>query len=93
VAFQTCINASSVCRVFETSRRHDVLSFEHHKTVAALKPEIADSLLDWREARSMARIRLPLSVLREIGAFCLSFSLNFLFKFAAGFGRYTVRQI
>jgi hypothetical protein len=36
-----------VCRKFETERRRSLLSFEHHKTVGALKPEIAESLLSY----------------------------------------------
>jgi hypothetical protein len=47
-AFQTCMDASSVCRAFaETSRRHEVLSFKHHREVAQLcaqHPDIADRL-------------------------------------------------
>jgi hypothetical protein len=45
--FQTCANAASVCRSFETSRRRELLSFRHHAEVAALPPDEADALLDW----------------------------------------------
>jgi hypothetical protein len=34
---------------FETSRRHEVLSFNHHREVAALPPAEADALLNWCE--------------------------------------------
>ncbi len=30
-SFQTCANAASVCRAFETSRRREVLTFGHHR--------------------------------------------------------------
>ena len=46
-SFQTCANAASVCRAFETSRRREVLSFGHHAEVAALRVKEADRLLDW----------------------------------------------
>jgi hypothetical protein len=49
-AYDTCRWASLVSRKFDTYRRREVLSFEHHKTLAARNPEIADSLLDWCEA-------------------------------------------
>lgn len=47
--FQTCANAGSVCRKFETYRRREVLSFKHHAEVAALPTEEAEELLDWAE--------------------------------------------
>ena len=49
-SFQTCANAASVCRAFETSRRREVLTFGHHAEVSALDPREADRLLDWAEA-------------------------------------------
>jgi hypothetical protein len=51
-AFQTCVKAASTCRAFERSLRRDLLTFNHHKTLAALKlnPELVASLLDWCEA-------------------------------------------
>jgi hypothetical protein len=49
-SFQTCANAASVCRAFETSRRREVLSFGHHAEVAALDVKEADQLLDWAQA-------------------------------------------
>jgi hypothetical protein len=45
-SFQTCMNAASVCRAFEPSRRREVLSFKHHAEVAALSPKEADEVLD-----------------------------------------------
>lgn len=47
--FETCQNAGSVCRKFETSRRREVLGFTHHTEVASLPAEEADVLLDWAE--------------------------------------------
>lgn len=43
--FGAIANIASVCRSFETSRRHEHLSFSHHQEVAALPPEEADHLL------------------------------------------------
>jgi hypothetical protein len=45
-SFQACKDAAFVCRSFETSLRHDVLSFQNRREVAALPPDEADSLLD-----------------------------------------------
>jgi hypothetical protein len=39
------MNAAGVCRAFETSRRREDLSFQHHAEVAALPPDEADALL------------------------------------------------
>jgi len=44
-SYQTCMNAASVCRSFETSRRREVLSFKHHAEVASLPKSEADRLL------------------------------------------------
>jgi hypothetical protein len=48
--FEVCANMASVCRAFplESSRRHELLSFGHHKEVAALPPEQQDH---WRPLR------------------------------------------
>ena len=35
-AYQTCMDAASVCRGFETSRRREDFSFQHHREVAGL---------------------------------------------------------
>src|SRR5271166_2202684 len=43
---QTCANAASVCKRFETSRRREVLSLRHHKEVASFDLERANSLLE-----------------------------------------------
>jgi hypothetical protein len=32
-AFKTCANAGSIARAFETSRRREALSFDHHSAV------------------------------------------------------------
>lgn len=65
-SFQTCRNAASICRRFPTSRRRDVLPFEHHAEVAYLPPNEADELLDWAE-RSIALTGKPRST-RELRA-------------------------
>jgi hypothetical protein len=46
-AFQTCADAAWVSKRFETSCRRELLSFRHHKEVAAFDAERADALLDW----------------------------------------------
>lgn len=43
--FQTCMNAASVCRAFESYRRREVLPYTHHAEVAKLPPPVADRLL------------------------------------------------
>ncbi len=43
-SFQACKDGAFVCRSFETSRRRDVLSFQHRREVAALPPDEADAL-------------------------------------------------
>ena len=45
--FQTCMDCGWVAGKFETSRRREVLSFTHHKEVAALPTAEADALLDF----------------------------------------------
>jgi Staphylococcal nuclease homologue len=52
---RTCLGvfqifAGSAGRHLDTSRRHEVLSFNHHREVASLDMAEADSLLDWCEA-------------------------------------------
>ena len=65
-AFQTCRDAAWIAARFETSRRRDVVSFNHHKEVAALPPEEADKLLDWCEDSLGKTGRLPtIKALRE----------------------------
>jgi hypothetical protein len=39
--------ARQLAKRFELSRRHDNLTFNHHREVAALQPDEADALLDW----------------------------------------------
>jgi hypothetical protein len=46
-SFQAAADAATVCRKFETSRRHEVLSFNHHREVVSLPPDEADALLEW----------------------------------------------
>lgn len=65
--FQALADMASVCRAFETSRRREHLSFTHHREVASLAPEVADSLLEraerdgWstRDIRAEATVRRP----------------------------------
>jgi hypothetical protein len=47
-SFSTCMNIGSVAEAFaETSRRREVLSFQHHVEVTKLEPAEADPLLQW----------------------------------------------
>jgi DNA modification methylase len=60
-SFQTFRDAGWVAGAFETSRRRDVLSWSHHKEVAALsaeKPAVADGLLDLAEQNGWTRNEL-----------------------------------
>lgn len=62
-AFQTCADAGWLARVFETSRRREVLPWSHHKEVAALPPGIADEFLEaaqingWSEKELRQQVR------------------------------------
>ena len=47
MSYQACADCAWVAAKFETSRRREVLSFEHHRIVAKLSSEEADELLDW----------------------------------------------
>lgn len=49
-AFQTCMNAASICRAFETSRRREVVSYATHQEIASIDDEEWRSkILDWVE--------------------------------------------
>ena len=48
-AYESCRAAARVARDFETLRRRDLLSFQHHLEVAALPPDEANAILDWCE--------------------------------------------
>jgi N6-adenosine-specific RNA methylase IME4 len=62
-AFQTCADAGWVAGKFaETSRRREVLSWSHHREVAALDPSIADELLDAAEEHNWTREQLRSAV-------------------------------
>lgn len=63
--FGAIANVASVCRAFETSRRHEHLSFTHHQEVAALPPEDADKLLSKAEEESLSTRELRKEVLRH----------------------------
>jgi hypothetical protein len=51
------MDAAWVAKAFETSRRREVLSFNHHEEVAALPPDEADALLDWCEETPKPHMR------------------------------------
>ncbi len=52
------LTQDAVCRRIEPSRRREVLSWSHHREVAALEPEDADALLDKAEAEGWTRQEL-----------------------------------
>jgi hypothetical protein len=54
-SFQTCVDCGTVARRFESTRRHVLLSFKHHREVAALADLIG--LL----RRALDEARYPLS--------------------------------
>jgi DNA modification methylase len=60
--FQTFMDAGWVAGKIEPSRRREVLSFSHHKEVAALEPADRDRLLDSAEAECWSRNRLRAEV-------------------------------
>jgi hypothetical protein len=67
-SFQTCMDLGSVCRKFETSRRHEVLPFNHHREVAGISDiTLRQSLLDWCAAPLKNGSKRPKSIrqLRE----------------------------
>jgi len=59
---QTCMNAASVARGVETSRRREVLSWSHHAEVAALEPEEQERFLDKAEREEWSRNDLRAAV-------------------------------
>src|SRR5207302_6703847 len=44
--FQACVDAGTVAKSFESTRRRVPLSFSHHREVASFSPEEQDRLLD-----------------------------------------------
>ena len=65
----TCRNAGMVASRWDVSLRHDTLTFEHHKIVAALPDEQAIPLLEWAAEdpaeRSAADLRTRVKQLRR----------------------------
>lgn len=57
-SLKTCARAGAVSRVFESARRRAVLSFDHHKSVAALDEREQDWMLDRSEAHQWTRAEL-----------------------------------
>lgn len=64
LSFGSLANMASVAGKFETSRRREVLSFEHHKQVAALPSEKADELLEVAEQKKLSVRELRAEVAR-----------------------------
>ena len=57
-AFQTFADAGWVSNKIETSRRHEHLSWSHHREVAALVPDEQDKLLNEAEEKGLSRGKL-----------------------------------
>jgi N6-adenosine-specific RNA methylase IME4 len=86
-AFQTCMNAASVCRAFvETSRRREVLTFSHHAEVLGLEPAEADWWLDQAEAEGWSRNQLRAAI-KQGAAFQKTRAVEFD---AAALGKFVV---
>lgn len=66
--FQACADNAMVCRAFETSRRREVLSFNHHREVAPLPVEWQDTLLDEAVQNGLSIAKLRARV-KEVRAF------------------------
>lgn len=47
--YETCMNAASVCKKFETSRRREALPFGTHQELCGLDDKEAEKMLDWCE--------------------------------------------
>jgi hypothetical protein len=71
-SYKSCATYGWICRVFESSRRREHLTFWHHAAIAALQtsnPELAEQILDWCEAplskgkkpRSAAKMKLEIN--------------------------------
>jgi hypothetical protein len=54
--YGACKNAASVCRAFKSSCRQEVLSFEHHRGLAAVDADEARELLECARRRLQIRI-------------------------------------
>jgi hypothetical protein len=65
-AWDACRAAGHVAEAFASARRRAVLSFGHHREVAALPEDEADRLLDWCEEELETKGRTPTrAALRE----------------------------
>jgi DNA modification methylase len=66
-SFQTCMQAGTVARAFETFRRLKVLSWSHHQVVASLNPADQDAMLELaeREGLSQAKLRQVVRQFRQ----------------------------
>lgn len=63
-SFQTWMDAGWVAGKIETSRRREVLSWSHHREVAALEPDVQDEWLDRAEAEDWSRNELRQRLVR-----------------------------
>lgn len=53
-AYKTVINAATVAKAFEHSRRRENLSWSHHEAVSKLPEEEAEAILDAAEAEALS---------------------------------------
>jgi N6-adenosine-specific RNA methylase IME4 len=63
-SFKTCANAGTIARKIETSRRREVLSWQHHAEVAALGVDDQEELLDRWERQTVDTGKPP--TVREV---------------------------
>jgi N6-adenosine-specific RNA methylase IME4 len=65
VNYQTAKDYGTVARSFEKSRRHDLLSFNHHREVAKFEPALQDSLLARAEREDLSVAKLRAVIARD----------------------------
>lgn len=63
--FGSLMNAASVCRAFETSRRREALSWSHHVEVASLPTDEADALLDRARDEGLSHRNLRVEAMKR----------------------------
>lgn len=56
--FKVCANAGSVVRHFRSSRRRELLSFDHHRAVCSLDEQEQDWMLDRAESNGWSRAEI-----------------------------------
>lgn len=63
-SYKVCQDCAWVTKSFKPSRRHEGLTFQHHREVAALQPVEADRLLDIAHSQALSTRQLRVAVHR-----------------------------